>query len=844
MVHSRTAGLTVAALLLLPSSRAAAAPNVSSEFEVDVPILTQGPAVPRTTPSVAYNGSIYLAVFVGENAVRARRFDQNLQVLDSSDIVLDAGGSSPNVVADGSDFFVVWTSSPVTKFARMNAAGAITNQGTLPINALQLARGPNGILVAGSQAVFLAGDGQVLNGPFTMPGDCRAADIAYSNDTFLAGCFTYLSGLADDVGYVRFDGMGNLLQATYTSLNLDTDWLTVAANGNEFLLATMKYQTGTCVGRRIALDGTLASPEMGFPQCPDGIAVVNGSYYFGLPGSTPKVRRYSASLAPLDAAPISLSASPGFQVVGASSGSLATFLHLGNGQPNSTQGTVSASAIDSNGVVSIPSTEISSGVANVANQQNAPTSTAMDAAGTVAVVWEDQRVPGSPAIYASFLDPQGSIIGGAAVKVADGKNPRIASNGTSFLVTYEPDDYIHFARSVAVDGSVGPEFQIPDPNGIIIYALAPAALASDGTNYAYLQNYYHDDPVVSDDLECAIGRLDPDGNAIDAPRRIYPEVVSCRDLFFDDSNYFALFATGVERLPNDNAIQSLRMSPAGVLDAQATLIASSQRSVAGAFGNGQRVVVRSAPVPPVSSGEVDLLRLGPDNAVLDINPIQVANGTVYDVAPYGNGFLALHNSTALLANEIDTAGAVGPSFEVSPLWSIPAVLSPNGKFAFYHRYDPSDGFRAYRVRARRIGGALDVGAACENQSDCLSGFCVEGTCCDSACETGACQSGMCDEGGGGAGQGGAEQGGAGQGGAGQGGGASGGMAPMGGSGAGGQALGGGGGSGGATGDDAGGGAAGCGSCGIPSSGTQQPIAALALLALIGIWRRARRNEDG
>ena len=66
----------------------------------------------------------------------------------------------------------------------------------------------------------------------------------------------------------------------------------------------------------------------------------------------------------------------------------------------------------------------------------------------------------------------------------------------------------------------------------------------------------------------------------------------------------------------------------------------------------------------------------------------------------------------------------------------PALVSgPSGKLLLtYARLDPRTGYGSYRLRARAIDGGKPVGQSCANGDECASRACVDGFCCSSDCE--------------------------------------------------------------------------------------------------------------
>ncbi|NUP07101.1 MAG: hypothetical protein HOW73_13685 [Polyangiaceae bacterium] len=822
-------GLVVGAPHL--SGEALAAPTVSGEFEVDVPILTQTAEVPRSKPKVAFNGSIYLSVFYGEESFRARRIDVNGQVLDANDIVLGpalAGVLGSAIETDGADFLVFANTVNGPKLSRIDPTGAVTLDVNIPVGVSAVARGMDGFLVVSANGTFVLLDstGQVLNGPTSVGANCLSTSVAYAGGVYMVSCDLFSPPAA---AHSRIDEDGSLLD-TYPI----PDWQgggSVATNGTDFLMVGGTW-SGDCVGKRFDTAGNAFGPQLTFAHCPSDVVAVGGTQYFGYTdyvANQARVMRYSSAWAPIDASPIQLTVEEQTDVSGAGGPGAALFVHVNNG-------TVNASRVDSSGVVTSQSSPVSLNLTTSANDQREPQS-ATNAAGVTLVVWVDSRAS-TDAIYGARFDADGNPLQTEAFKIADGRKPRLASNGSDFLISYDgnPDDPdpIPYFQRIGAGGVLGSRVEIVAPNANLA-PLPPVALASDGVDYAFLQHFITPPGDVDLDTQVFVGLIDADGNAIgdgvnfDYNRYGYKPA----SMVFDGAAYaFSWFSTpdpsGITNLYANRLALDGTVSPTNTVVALAAYPALQDAGVMLAHSSGTRLLVYDRN-PPLG------VRLAADGSVQDAPSPILPTGHPMDLVAHGAGFMgAFTQEGALVGVEIDAQLVAGAPFEISEAESGSASFSDDGTLIFYRRELPEDGYRCGRIRARRLLGPLELGDMCEASSACVSGYCVEGICCDSACTDGSCTTGTCDAGtgGGGAGGGAPVEGG--------GGGAGGSVVADGAGGTGGAPSAGG---GGVASDDGGGASGGCDSCSTTGRGARSGwVVGLALAGVAALRRRSRSQK--
>lgn len=134
-----------------------------------------------------------------------------------------------------------------------------------------------------------------------------------------------------------------------------------------------------------------------------------------------------------------------------------------------------------------------------------------------------------------------------------------------------------------------------------------------------------------------------------------------------------------------------------------------------------------------------------------VSAVANAAQTSPSVAPYGGNFiLAWEDARNLATTKLDVYGArviatsgvaeapfaisTGPEDERAPdLADGPSASSP-AKVAYLKTRPDLD---TVRVQVRRITFQTSTGAACSNNSQCASGFCVDSRCCDTACGGGS-----------------------------------------------------------------------------------------------------------
>lgn len=161
-----------------------------------------------------------------------------------------------------------------------------------------------------------------------------------------------------------------------------------------------------------------------------------------------------------------------------------------------------------------------SGTELASNSSNAMTAPALGSNGSnYLVVWKDERGgSGSEDIYGVRVDSNGNRVDATDLKIGAASDlqtaPRVASNGSGFLVTWEDhreinDTDIHAAR-VTSSGS------LPDsPSGLVVEGQvggdSAPAVASDGSDYLVVWK------EATDDISAATVSLSSGGTSVSSP---------------------------------------------------------------------------------------------------------------------------------------------------------------------------------------------------------------------------------------------------------------------------------------------------------------------------------------
>jgi hypothetical protein len=324
------------------------------------------------------------------------------------------------------------------------------------------------------------------------------------------------------------------------------------------------------------------------------------------------------------------------------------------------------------------------------------------------VVWEDGRNPDDD-IFAARVTPLNALVDAVSLPIAtataDQSEPAVASNGASWLVTWQD------RRTSA--------------NGWDVYGAIVNADGSIAVNDIQICARTADQYAVAATFDPASG------------------------------NYFVVW-TDVRAGANLNDIYGARVTPAGaVLDDCGVAIstrANGQLTPAVTQGGGRVVVawddrgnadadIYAARIN-LAGGSVQVL----DPAGLAVGSFAGSKQTAPTVGFVDNSFLVTWvdernlatTGTDLFGNQISLSGTLSAQFAVStqagdednPYIAAP-IRSDNDSLLTYDRYDGA--LQTQRVYFRRIATTASSGTACSSNAQCETGFCVDGRCCNNEC---------------------------------------------------------------------------------------------------------------
>lgn len=270
------------------------------------------------------------------------------------------------------------------------------------------------------------------------------------------------------------------------------------------------------------------------------------------------------------------------------------------------------------------------------------------------VAWADSRGNGGSDIYAARLQPSGVVIDATAipVSVADGRQtrPRVASNGSDWLVTWE--DWRNDAGS-------------PVP-----YAVRVAA---DG------------------------GVLDLDGVSLSASSGRAPDIAAV------GSDYLAAWTA------TDGGVRALRLSPAAQpIDATELSLASTGTGPVAVSSSGQEWAVAWSRVASGGRSEVRVGRVSASGVVRDPGGVRVGAGDSPSLGSDGTAFLVARRDANQVKGRLFPNGSSDFSFTTSPVdgGSVSISFDDHGWLLAW----PSTALDQFVTRARRVstsGVALD-----------------------------------------------------------------------------------------------------------------------------------------
>jgi hypothetical protein len=814
-------------------------PTVTAEKEIDTPVLSPNGLAAigaQQTPSItALPGGGYLAVWADRRGARpafyAARLKSDGSVQDNTGIPLVQGvgqyGSNPAppVVAagPGGGFLVAWTvttgnqyQTPGLYAVRLDAslkvldpAPVVLATGQTQPQYLTAAANATNYLVVWQHnngtptyndiaAVRIGPTGPVLD---ATPIDVsKLTEYEYQptvrsdGTNFLVAwrgnSAVYTRGVADDGSLIG--GGATAIYGTpgvYGNYSLYDVSLSWDATSSQYLLAWWQYTYSgstyydvfakrvTAAGAAVDANPIAIAADSNFDQYPRAVADANGwVVYFSRSSTLMASRVTRAGVA--DATPTSIATSTYSGVydhAAASDGAGSVDVYTDD-NPSSLLG-YNVKGVHLGTTVAAATPFI---VSRSVNTEAEP-STAWNGT-TYFSVWLDTR-DNRGAIYGAPIDANGTP--GTAVKVlsdpiynGDFQRPRIASDGTNFLVVFIAvangqrvvrGMRIDAAGVVTADGVFDIWVPVSEQN-------ADISVAFDGTNYlvVFQQQNYTTYPYPT-----GIGavRVPKTGTTVldKQPIRITPlsgtETRAAPTVAFDGQNYFVAWSlarpTGATNFPVSH-IYGTRVSKEGaVLEGEqvlcdAFLLQSSPfvtadpkkggffvvwedyrtaldtADVYGARINAQGQNLDGTGGLRIAAGAYDESRPRAAPAGDDLNWIvawrDFRSKTTYDL--YGSW---INEATAKVLDPTGYQLSAEAGDEDAP-W-LDSAAGNKKTLLTYQRLDPQPSYGSFRVRTRMLESGLGVAQGCAANDDCASRSCVDGVCCSTDC--GGC--GVCNE---------------------------------------------------------------------------------------------------
>lgn len=797
MGASMRAAAVVVVVGLLVAAEASAAPVVSPELEVDLPVVGVTPVQGgQYWPAMAWNGTSYFVVWMDKRRgtwptdVFGARVSPDGEVLDPTGIAVGLGGqlAYPAVAWTGSSWLVVWhrnsgTGTPYDVYGvRVSAAGAVLDPAPVRLSPTSGSQSVAKVACGGGQCLVVWMDGDDLRGTRVTPAlgvldpspfeICVAAGMQYAGalewdgaqfvvawtDTRAGGYDVYAArvtpggGVLDPGGIPVAAGAGDALDPA------------LAFDGASFLVA---WRTGLGTPADVAaarlgpagvvLDATpITVTTAPFGQANvaakfDGTSFVV-AWQDWRDGSTWDL--YAARIAPdgavLDPDGLPVAVGPADQAGPALGFDGTRAIVVWSDDVAGSWGAESdlyATRLDgAGGALDVPPVRLTS----AANRQDAPAAAWSGAAWLV--VWEDFRAGAETRdVYGARVGPAGAMLDPDAIPIATAAgaqaSPVVAWDGLEWVVAWEDGRDglldVHVTR-VAADGAV------LDPEGVPLTTTwsAEPAVAADGMGGALVAMRRGGDWASADIHVARVAggvALDDPTIAVAAvpyeqeePRVVWrggDYLVAWRDNRLEPSSGWDLFGA---RVTADGVVAD----PGGVYLVEGGYQASL------AWSGATTLVVWSYWY------DLGGARIGDDLTVLDATPFMVSEAPFTEGAPAvtwdGVGFLAVWEDDRVSAPpdqhlygaRIDAAATVldPTGFAVSTLAeseSTPAIASDGAgrSLVAYQRWIKADGFWTVRLRARiLLEEALPLGAACGAVWECASGTCAGGVCCEPPCE--------------------------------------------------------------------------------------------------------------
>ncbi len=679
-------------------------------------------------PAVAHAAGVFVVAWAAYDRVLAVRVAADGTVLDSAPVVVWEGGpvGSVDVAGGGTDFLVVWggTGAEADVYgARLSGAGLVLDTTPITVSAASGTQGGPAAdfdgtdwLVVWSDQRAGTGESDVYGARVRTTGEVR--DPAGLPITTAAG-----SQVEPDVA---FDGSNHLV--VWTDQALPTIYGAQVAPAGTVVGSPARISRGTNDRTpSVAWDGTefhvawRASGTGGWeiyvvtvPSTGPGLGSERSVYAGHIPSSP------------------SVAASPDFAMISFHDDIDATFDYDALGLRIDTHG----------GYVPWRT-------APVIVSRSAPAQTTPRVASNgdrYLVVWAEYGADGLTDIYGARFESDGTLVDSTGFAIRTGTpakhTPRVASNGTGWLVTW-----IDTLRTVSgtpqkdLWGQIVADTSYPVSGSgfeIVRYAYAHD-LAWTGSTYqvVYDAGTYLGHVTVSDTRTVGSVRLVTGTSTASGS----PVLIStnARIAFYTEDLY-------------DRDLEGYRFGAGSLftMDAGGTYVIDP----AVASGGGAHLVVWSDQYSSSGTwGRLLSRRLDDTGAALDTAPRVLAGNDRDNDTPAvtfdGESFFVVSSRGGdLYGMRVPPDGSILDA-SPSPISSEPGVerladVSSDGRgraMVVYGRHVDDPDLRVHRVRARIVDLALSAGdpqgSACESGWACETGFCVDGVCCDTGCGYGS-----------------------------------------------------------------------------------------------------------
>jgi len=673
------ASVSIIIILALAAGQADAF-EVSPEIMVDNPVYTLPDWDDQRYPAIAFNGSIYFAVWYHDQysfrALVGARINQNGELLDQVPIIIQESGSiyNPLVTTDGDTFLVVWSiqNSPMGTdeiyAARVNPTGELLDPNGFIVYSTQneigfphaAFDGTNYMLVYHEQHGGSWGSYDIMGARISPAGEVldpggfyicyfdgwqTDPDIAFNGENYLVAWVDARNlaiGLGEEIYGNRVSPDGEVLDPEdllIASGFSDQDYPFIASVNADYMVIWNDCREGSdhrLYGARVAATGEVLDPQP-FPISQTGIdesyvsITSDGADYLIIWGDKPAWRtRIAPDGTFLDPEPVMFSDLGvymyGRKVIsnGTAFFTVWTDNRLSSYDVYGARISADGEMLDQNGLLySVQS-----------NSQNAPAA-AYDGANYL-VVWEDDRNAADGQdhflnIYGARITPEGTVLEPEAIPISIDVGYQsgavAAFNGQNYLVVWMSSDEGAYDSNI-YGTRVSPAGQVLDPGFITVSAgddrESYPAVTSDG-QYFFVS--WQDERLDSVDIFGA--RIDNEGNLLDPIG--FPISRAAHDQYTPTTafgTYTYLVAWSDLRHNADDALEEIYgarvLMDGTVLDQNGFPIALNGNSFiwpALAYGHQEFLVVWTL----TSNANIMGNRVDEAGQVLDANPISISN---------------------------------------------------------------------------------------------------------------------------------------------------------------------------------------------------------------------------